>query len=90
MVDGASYLAAFIHNHRHTGIWGNARGSNVLDSGAPFYETYRTKDGTLHRISAFAFAPPPRGVCLRFALTLFTLKASTSPWALLSRSFTAI
>ncbi len=58
MVDGASYLAAFIHNHRHTGIWGNARGSNVLDSGAPFYETYRTKDGTL-RLSAFTFALPP-------------------------------
>ncbi|ELR24394.1 formylCoA transferase, partial [Acanthamoeba castellanii str. Neff] len=52
MVDGASYLSTFIHNHRHTGIWGNARGSNVLDSGAPFYETYRTKDGKYVAVGA--------------------------------------
>jgi hypothetical protein len=67
MVDGASYLSTFIHNHRHTGIWGNARGSNVLDSGAPFYETYRTKDGNAPLRLAFAFASPPGGG-LRFVL----------------------
>lgn len=46
MVDGASYLSTFIHNHRHTGLWANERGSNLLDSGAPFYDTYRTSDGS--------------------------------------------
>ncbi|KAI8850308.1 CoA-transferase family III domain-containing protein [Chytridium lagenaria] len=45
MVDGSNYLSAFIIKMRHLGLWNAPRGKNVLDSGAPFYETYRTKDG---------------------------------------------
>jgi len=45
MMDGVSYLSTFVHNHRHTMLWANERGSNLLDSGAPFYDTYLTKDG---------------------------------------------
>jgi alpha-methylacyl-CoA racemase len=26
-------------------IWGAERGTNMLDGGAPFYDTYETKDG---------------------------------------------
>ncbi|XP_004365096.1 alpha-methylacyl-CoA racemase [Capsaspora owczarzaki ATCC 30864] len=45
MVDGASYLASFVYGVRETGMWDGPRGTNLLDGGAPFYETYKTKDG---------------------------------------------
>jgi alpha-methylacyl-CoA racemase len=45
MVDGSSYLATFARSMRHTPAGSSPRGENLLDSGAPFYDTYRTKDG---------------------------------------------
>ena len=45
MVDGASMLAAPFFGFLAAGIWREGRGSNLLDSGAPFYDTYRCADG---------------------------------------------
>jgi alpha-methylacyl-CoA racemase len=45
MVDGASLLTSFIHGLRGQGLWQDERGTNLLDSGAPFYDTYETADG---------------------------------------------
>src|SRR3954465_3172093 len=45
MVDGASYLSTLIHGLRAGGIWTEEPGTNVLDSGAHFYEVYETSDG---------------------------------------------
>lgn len=45
MVDGASMLAAPFFSFLATGFWNETRGSNLLDSGAPFYDTYETADG---------------------------------------------
>ena len=46
MVDGASILMAFIHGMKAMGVWGDGgRGTNLLDTGAHFYEVYETKDG---------------------------------------------
>jgi alpha-methylacyl-CoA racemase len=45
MVDGAAVLMTMIHAFRAMGIWEDRRGSNLLDTGAYFYETYETKDG---------------------------------------------
>jgi alpha-methylacyl-CoA racemase len=44
MVDGASMLAAPFFAFMAAGFWTNRRGSNLLDSGAPFYDTYETAD----------------------------------------------
>jgi alpha-methylacyl-CoA racemase len=44
MVDGAALLAGMMHGLRAAGQWGE-RGSNLLDSGAWFYEVYETADG---------------------------------------------
>jgi alpha-methylacyl-CoA racemase len=44
MVDGAALLAGMMHGLRASGDWG-ARGTNLLDSGAWFYEVYETADG---------------------------------------------
>lgn len=45
MVDGAALLTAFIHGVRAEGHWSDDRGTNLLDGGAPFYDTYPTSDG---------------------------------------------
>ncbi|MBO9352669.1 CoA transferase [Bordetella petrii] len=45
MVDGASLLMASSYGLRAAGVWRDARGSNVLDGGAPWYGVYRTRDG---------------------------------------------
>src|SRR3954447_450036 len=45
MVDGASYLATLIHGLRAGGMWTDEPGTNLLDSGAHFYEVYETSDG---------------------------------------------
>jgi alpha-methylacyl-CoA racemase len=44
MVDGAALLAGMMHGLRAAGQWGE-RGTNLLDSGAWFYEVYETADG---------------------------------------------
>ena len=44
MVDGAAHLSSFLYKFRSAGFWSDDRGTNMLDSGAPFYDTYRTKD----------------------------------------------
>ncbi|MGO9163352.1 MAG: CaiB/BaiF CoA transferase family protein [Streptosporangiaceae bacterium] len=45
MVDGSALLTAFIHGLRAAGQWQDQRGANLLDGGAPFYDTYATADG---------------------------------------------
>ena len=45
MIDGVSMLAAPFFAFMATGLWQDRRGSNLLDSGAPFYDTYETADG---------------------------------------------
>ena len=52
MVDGAAYIATFIYKFRNSGMWRDQRGTNMLDSGAPFYDTYRTKDGEYMSVGA--------------------------------------
>jgi alpha-methylacyl-CoA racemase len=44
MVDGAALLAAMIYGLRAAGMWGE-RGTNLLDTGAWYYEVYETADG---------------------------------------------
>ncbi len=45
MVDGASYLMALMYGMHAQGVWADQRGVNVLDTGAPWYDVYETKDG---------------------------------------------
>eukprot|EP01063_Lacrimia_lanifica_P027039 TRINITY_DN3738_c0_g3_i1.p3 TRINITY_DN3738_c0_g3~~TRINITY_DN3738_c0_g3_i1.p3 ORF type:complete len:196 (+),score=66.79 TRINITY_DN3738_c0_g3_i1:3-590(+) len=46
MVEGAAYLGSWLNaTAKLPGLWGKPRGENILDSGAHFYNTYRTKDG---------------------------------------------
>lgn len=45
MVDGTSLLMSVFHGMRASGVWQDEPGTNVLDSGAHFYEVYTTADG---------------------------------------------
>ena len=45
MFEGASVLMSMFWGMRAMGQWSDARGTNVGDTGAPFYEVYETKDG---------------------------------------------
>ncbi|XP_062269150.1 alpha-methylacyl-CoA racemase isoform X1 [Platichthys flesus] len=52
MVEGAAYVGSFIWKSRRIGMWDRPRGENMLDSGAPFYDTYRTADGKFMAVGA--------------------------------------
>jgi len=45
MVDGASLLAAMFAGFLKAGTWSEQRGENILDTGAPWYNVYETRDG---------------------------------------------
>jgi alpha-methylacyl-CoA racemase len=44
-VDGASLLMTVVHSMRADGSWNDERGTNLFDSGAPFYDVYPAADG---------------------------------------------
>ncbi len=45
MTEGAAYLATSAYGWQASGFWSPERGSNIVDTGAHFYNTYETKDG---------------------------------------------
>jgi alpha-methylacyl-CoA racemase len=52
MVDGAASLTTMLYSLRHTGSWRGERGTNLLDTGAHFYEVYETSDGGYMAVGA--------------------------------------
>ena len=52
MVDGAAALMAMTYTLRAAGAWSDERGTNLLDTGAPFYEVYETSDGGFMAVGA--------------------------------------
>ncbi|WP_236757498.1 CaiB/BaiF CoA-transferase family protein [Aeromicrobium sp. PE09-221] len=45
ITDGVAHLLSMIVSMQQSGGWGQARGTNLLDTGAPFYDVYETSDG---------------------------------------------
>jgi alpha-methylacyl-CoA racemase len=52
MVDGVAQLSAAIHGLRAGGAMLGERGTNLLDSGYPFYDVYRCSDGRFLAVGA--------------------------------------
>ena len=52
MVDGAALQMTMIHDLQSRGLWSDDRGTNLLDTGAPFYDTYETSDGQFVSVGA--------------------------------------
>jgi len=68
MVDGAASLASIFFGLAAAGTWdAGARGANLLDGGAPFYDTYETAD---HRFVSLAPLEPKFFATLATAIGL--------------------
>ena len=52
MVDGSALLASVFRGLLASGSWIEQRESNLLDGGAPFYRTYRTRDDGFMAVGA--------------------------------------
>jgi alpha-methylacyl-CoA racemase len=52
MIDGATVLTTVFHGLRAKGLWSDERGTNLIDSGAPFYEVYECADGKFIAVGA--------------------------------------
>ena len=52
MVEGAALLATPFFGYLQTGAWNAERGTNIVDSGAPFYDAYECADGRCLTVAA--------------------------------------
>ncbi len=52
MVDGAASLMTMTYTLRSAGVWQDGRGTNLLDTGAHFYEVYETSDAKYMGVGA--------------------------------------
>ncbi|HXW33898.1 MAG TPA: CaiB/BaiF CoA-transferase family protein [Acidimicrobiales bacterium] len=52
MTEGAASLMTMTYAFNQIGFWSENRGSNVLDTGAPYYEVYETSDGKWFAVGA--------------------------------------
>lgn len=52
MVDGSAVLMEMMWSFRANGMWSDERGTNMLDTGAPYYDTYETADGKYIAVGA--------------------------------------
>lgn len=52
MLDGAALLTTILQEWRAVDVWNDRRGTNFIDTGAPFYDTYPVADGSWIAIGA--------------------------------------
>jgi alpha-methylacyl-CoA racemase len=52
MVEGSALLTTMFWGMRAAGRWSDTRGENLLDSGAPWYDTYEARDGRYVAVGA--------------------------------------
>jgi len=52
MTDGSALLSAMMYGFHANGWWNNTRGTNLLDGGAHFYDTYACADGRYVAVGA--------------------------------------
>jgi alpha-methylacyl-CoA racemase len=52
ITDGVAHLLAMHYGFWQAGVWELARGRNITDGGAPFYDVYETSDGEYVSVGA--------------------------------------
>jgi alpha-methylacyl-CoA racemase len=52
MVEGTALLMAPFYAARQIGFWSDERGTNMLDTGSPYYDTYECADGAYVAVGA--------------------------------------
>ena len=86
MVDGAALLAAMFHGFLAAQQWSEERGTNILDTGAPWYDVYETADRKYVAIGAIEdkfFAE----LVARLKLTDLPAQHDRSRWPEMRRRF---
>lgn len=90
IVDGVSVLGQMIWAFRGIGLWSDERGTNMLDTGAPYYDTYETADGRYMAVGAIEpqfYAELLAGLELSSRAN-FPDRNDASQWELLREIFT--
>ncbi len=91
MTDGAAHLMTMIYGFKADGHWTNARESNFLDGGAPYYGTFECADGKWIGIGAIE---PQFYALLREKIGAddhaFDAREDTASWPALREKFQAI
>ncbi len=91
MTEGAALLGSMMYGLRAFGAWSGQREGNLLDGGAPFYDTYACQDGKFISIGAIE----PQFFATLLKLTgqddpLFTKRWNKSHWPELKERFAAL
>lgn len=91
MTDGAALLGAMMYGLRAQGSWSGQREANLLDGGAPFYDSYACLDGKFITIGAIE----PQFFATLLHLTgqedpLFTKRWNKANWPALKERFAAL
>jgi alpha-methylacyl-CoA racemase len=91
MTDGAALLGAMMYGLRAFGTWNDGREANLLDGGAPFYDTYACADGKFVSIGSIE----PQFYALLLKLTgatdpVFHAQTDEDGWPQLKQRFTAL
>ncbi|RJG11217.1 CaiB/BaiF CoA transferase family protein [Massilia cavernae] len=91
MTDGAALLGAMIYGFRAYGDWSRKREANLLDGGAPFYDTYACADGKF--ISIGSIEPQFYALLLQLAGVTdpaFNAQMDRSQWHTLKARLAAV
>ncbi|MDE3223284.1 MAG: CoA transferase, partial [Acidobacteriota bacterium] len=91
MVDGSASLTSMLHSFLNAGFWQEERGVNILDSGAPFYDVYETKDARFVAVGAIE-APFYAALLEGLGLASASLPAQfdRDQWATLKQRFAEV
>ena len=91
MTDGAALLGAMMYGLRAFGSWNQGREANLLDGGAPFYDTYACADGKF--ISIASLEPQFYALLLKLAGAddaTFHAQMDRHQWPQMKARFTAL
>jgi alpha-methylacyl-CoA racemase len=91
MTDGAALLGAMLYGMRAFGAWNDGREANLLDGGAPFYDSYACADGKFITIGSIE----PQFYALLLKLTgatdpAFHAQMDQTSWPQMKQRFTAL
>jgi alpha-methylacyl-CoA racemase len=91
MTDGAALLGAMMYGLRAFGSWNDGREDNLLDGGAPFYDTYACADGKFVSIGSIE----PQFYALLLKLTgasdpAFDAQMDHHQWPQMKQRFTGL
>ncbi len=90
MVDGAASLVTMVYGMLGAGMWRDERAANLLDGGAPFYDTYACADGRFVAVGALEpqfYAALLHGLGLTFAEAQYDTDAWPAHRAAIAAAF---